>query len=131
LKLWEKPHKFDPDGTAGFKTWFAKVVINLCLDDRRARKPIVALDDSEIPDERDSAADIIDRQKKHIALNNAIKKLSRDQQTAINLGSIQDLKYEDVGKIMKKSTGAVKVLVLRAKEQLKILMKEQGYGNNS
>ncbi|MCL2748588.1 MAG: RNA polymerase sigma factor [Alphaproteobacteria bacterium] len=127
LKLWERPYKFDPDGAAGFKTWFAKVVINLCLDDRRARKPIVVLDDSEIPDDRDSAADIIDRQRKYIALNNAIKKLPAAQQTAINLGCIEDLKYEDVGKIMKKSTSAVKVLIMRAKEQLKISMKEYGY----
>ena len=127
LKLWERPHKFDPGGAAGFKTWFARVVVNLCLDDRRAQKPVAALDNAEIEDGRAPAAEEIDRQRKFLALNNAIKKLSKDQQAAINLGCIQDLKYEDVGKIMKKSTGAIKVLVLRAKERLKILMKEQGY----
>ena len=128
LKLWEKPYKFDCDGSAGFKTWFARCVINLCHDNHRSYRPVKSLDDTQIADARMNAAEITEKQHRFVALNNAIKKLSTTQQTAITLGVIQDMKYGDVAEIMKKSVGAVKVLVNRAKAQLEISMKEQGYG---
>lgn len=128
LKLWEKPCKFDCDGAAGFKTWFARVVVNLCLDDRRARRPVQNIEDFEIADKRAGAPEIIEKHRKFIALDNAIKKLPADQQTAINLGVINEMKYSDVGNIMNKTEGSVKVLILRAKERIKTMMKEQGYG---
>ncbi|MCL2538026.1 MAG: sigma-70 family RNA polymerase sigma factor [Alphaproteobacteria bacterium] len=128
LKLWEKPYKFDCDGAAGFKTWFARCVVNLCLDDRRARRPITNIDDLEIADNRAGAFDTLEKHRTVLALGNAIKKLSASQQTAINLGIINEMKYSEVANIMKKSEGAVKVLINRAKEQLKITMERQGYG---
>ena len=128
LKLWQRPYKFDCDGGAGFKTWFARVVVNLCLDDRRARKPVRDIDKMEIADGRDGAPELIEKHQKIAALHCAIRKLSTAQQTAINLGIMNDMKYSDVGKIMNKSEGAVKVLINRAKVQLEISMKEMGYG---
>ncbi|MCL2339034.1 MAG: RNA polymerase sigma factor [Proteobacteria bacterium] len=127
LKLWERPYKFDCDGAAGFKTWFAKCVVNLCLDDRRARRPVGDIDDYEIADDRTDVSGTAEKRREYIALENAVRSLSPPMRTVVTLGLIQDMKYEDVGKIMKKSTGAVKVMISRAKEKLTTMMKEQGY----
>ncbi len=127
LKLWERPHKFDCDNGAAFKTWFARLVVNLCNDDRRARRPVANIDDFEVADTRESAADIVEKQRKFIILENAVKKLKTQQRTALTLGVIGDMKYADVAKIMKKSEGAVKVLITRAKDQLKYMLKGQGH----
>ncbi len=37
LRLWERPGRFDP-GKARFATWLYRVVVNACLDRRRARR---------------------------------------------------------------------------------------------
>lgn len=127
LKLWERPHKFDPDRGVEFKTWFARVVVNLCRDDKRTRRPVANIDDYEIADDRAHVSDIIDTARKQMVLQNAIAKLSVPYRTAINLGVLGEMQYADVAKIMGKSTGAVKVMVNRAKEQIKCMVKEQGY----
>jgi len=127
LKLWERPYKFDPDGAAGFRTWFARVVVNQCRDAIRARRQTADIDDMDIADSRPMAADLIDRERKIRALQAGIAKLSPDQRTAIVLGWVQDMKYAEVGTIMKKSESAIKVTILRAKEKLRVHMKENGY----
>ena len=127
LKLWERPFKFNPDAGAGFKTWFARVTVNLCLDDRRARRPCACLDDMEIADTRPDAPELIDRGRRIAALNAGICKLPSDMRTAITLGWIQDMKYAEVGKIMNKNENTVKVIISRAKEKLKQYMQENGY----
>jgi len=127
LKLWERPYKFDCDGPAGFKTWFAKCVVNLCLDARRARRPSTNIDDYEIADARMDIAGAVEKRQEYAALENAVRTLSPPQRTAVVLGLAQDMKYAEVAKIMGKSEGAVKVIINRAKEKLKSMMKEQGY----
>lgn len=127
LKLWERPYAFDAERGVEFKTWFARVVVNLCRDDRRARRPVANIDDYEIADDREHMADTIDRSRKQMALQRAIAKLSMPQRTAINLGVLGEMQYTDVARVMGKSEGAVKVIVNRAKEQLRFLIKEQGY----
>lgn len=127
LKLWERPYKFDCDNGASFKTWFARVVINQCHDDRRSRRPIQNIDDFEIPDDGIGAADVIESKQKQMIIRNAIKRLSPKYQNAINLGAIQDMQYEDVAKIMGEGIGNVKTLISRAKEKLRFIIKEQGY----
>lgn len=128
LKLWERPYKFDCNReNAGFKTWFARMVTNLCRDDHRARRPAMDIDNLEIPDDKTNVADTIDAHRKRVALHLAIKKLSHPQQMAINLGVLNEMPYRDVAKIMNKKEGAIKVLVLRAREKLQINLKEYGY----
>lgn len=126
LKLWEKPYQFDA-ARASFKTWFARGVVNICIDDRRARKYVKNIDDFEIADHRMSAPDMIEKRHKYQVLQNAINKLSANYRTAINLGVINEMQYCDVAKIMKKSEGAVKVLINRGREQLRNIIKGGGY----
>ena len=49
------------------------------------------------------------------------------RRTGIDLGGMGEMQYTDVARVMGKSEGAVKVIVNRAKEQLRFLIKEQGY----
>src|SRR4029450_1166697 len=43
LKLWEDPGKWQPERSSKFTTWFYRVVVNLCLDWQKKKRPL-ALD---------------------------------------------------------------------------------------
>jgi RNA polymerase sigma-70 factor (ECF subfamily) len=120
LKLWEFPYKYDASRGASFKTWFTQVIINLSIDHKRKNKHFFEdITEMEVAgDNKDAAADIYEKQMK-AKLEVAINKLPKSQQTALNLGFYEDIPYEEVAKIMKTTTSAVKSLIMRAKENLK------------
>ncbi len=123
LKLWETPYKFNPD-KASFKVWFCRIVINLSIDFLRARKPTFDVDDYEIADNSKHSDDEIDTKRQSDILERAIYKLPDRQKTALNLIVYEELSYEEVATIMNLRTGAIKSLIVRAKENLKKYMKE-------
>jgi len=124
LKLWEFPDKFDPQKGASFKTWFTQVIINLCIDFKRKNKQ--KFEDIEEMDVEDTTEEISvkihDRNLK-LLLEKAISSLPASQRTAINLGFYQEIPYEEVAKIMKTTTSAVKSLIMRAKDNLRKSLK--------
>ncbi len=58
-------------------------------------------------------------------LNRALDQLTQDQQTAVHLVYLEDLSYEDAGKIMRKSRKQVANLLYRAKEKLRAILGEE------
>jgi len=54
----------------------------------------------------------------------AIKKLPENQRLAFVLIKVEGLNYQEVGEIMKKSTKSIEGLVIRAKAQLKLILKD-------
>ena len=39
LKLWERPAMWQVDKDTAFTTWFYRVVVNMCLDYKKKKKP--------------------------------------------------------------------------------------------
>jgi RNA polymerase sigma-70 factor, ECF subfamily len=58
------------------------------------------------------------------ALDIAMRSLSDKQRTAFSLNRYQDLSYKEISEIMNLSVASVESLIFRAKEKLKLLMKE-------
>ena len=44
LKLWEDPGRWQPERNSKFTTWFYRIVVNLCLDWQKKKRPL-ALDE--------------------------------------------------------------------------------------
>src|SRR5688572_7765335 len=67
LKLWEAPERWQPERNSKFTTWFYRVVVNLCLDWQKKKRPL-ALDDEISEPEGGAAVDIsmIRRQEQKI-----------------------------------------------------------------
>ena len=40
LKLWENPATWQPDQNSRFTTWFYRIVVNLCLDWQKRKRPV-------------------------------------------------------------------------------------------
>ena len=68
----------------------------------------------------------VELQNKEMAamLFKAIKKLPENQRLAFVLIKVEGLNYQEVGEIMQKSTKSIEGLVIRAKAQLKLILKD-------
>ncbi len=120
LKLWEFPYKYQPDRGASFKTWFSRIIINLCIDYKRKHFAFFEdIEETEIESKEDEAHLSVYKKELKQSLEKAINKLPASQQKALNLGLYQEIAYEEVAKIMKTTTSAVKSLIMRAKENIK------------
>ncbi len=85
LKLWERRLFWNQDKGAKFTTWFYRVVVNLCLDQKRKKKPIPLSENKEIVDKRDGEDILLHEKQKQVFLDCFIQELPERQQLALNL----------------------------------------------
>lgn len=103
--------------------WLYRVAHNLAMDCFRqgAKASIFALDE-RLAAAGDTPPDIVEKRQTHQRLRQAIGQLTRDQQQVILLRFAEGLKIAEVGQLMDKSEGAVKILQHRAIKRLKKLL---------
>src|SRR4029079_17505881 len=84
LKLWEDPHRWQPDKNTKFTTWFYRVVVNLCLDRQKKKTPLPIPEHMEFTDDTPAQDEMLaPRQAQHL-LESAIPRLPERQRTALN-----------------------------------------------
>ena len=120
-------------GTAAFSTWLTRIMINECLMLLRREKRFVdaALADVvpiELPDPGAKAPDTLHAKEMKIALEHAIQSLPRNQRTVYLLRDVQNLSVADTAAHLGLSSANVKVLLHRAREQLKTRLLENAAG---
>lgn len=114
---------------ARFKTWLYTIARNASIDKIRGRKKWGSMwfqkqDSSEelfmdVPSSEDSASQTLQRKETIQLIQMAIDLLPQDQKEAIILREYQELSYEDIAQILGCSLANVKVLIYRARVQLK------------
>jgi RNA polymerase sigma-70 factor, ECF subfamily len=119
LKLWEDPRKWQPDRNARFTTWFYRIVVNLCLDWQKKKRPEPLEDDVPLVDEKATldAAAIQNEQQK--LLEKEIAALPDRQRTALNLCFAEGLSNQEAAEVMGLNLKALQSLIMRAKATLK------------
>jgi len=123
LKLWENPANWQPDRNSKFTTWFYRVVVNLCFDQRK-RKGTVALDeDMPVIDDRAPVDETMMRAQEHRIFEKEIAALPARQRTALNLCFDEGLTNQEAAAVMGLSLKALQSLIMRAKTTLKERMK--------
>jgi RNA polymerase sigma-70 factor, ECF subfamily len=123
LKLWEDPGRWQPERNSKFTTWFYRVVVNLCLDWQKKKRPL-ALDDEVSEPEGESGLDIaaIQRQEQKM-LEREIAALPERQRTALNLCFAEGLSNQEAAEVIGVRLKALQSLIMRAKATLKERMK--------
>jgi RNA polymerase sigma-70 factor (ECF subfamily) len=123
VKLWENPAIWRPERNSQFTTWFYRVVVNLCLDLQKRKKP-VALDE-EIPliDDREPVDETMMRIQEQKALEREIAALPERQRMALNLCFDEGLSNQEAAAVMGVKLKALQSLIMRAKTTLKERMK--------
>lgn len=123
LKLWEDPGKWQAERKTKFTTWFYRVVVNLCLDWQKRKRPTELLDDMPLIDERETAVETMLRNEQQKVLENAIAALPERQRTALNLCFDEGLSNQEAAEIMALNLKALQSLLMRAKTTLRERLK--------
>jgi RNA polymerase sigma-70 factor (ECF subfamily) len=135
--------------SAKFTTWLFRIATNLALNsvrDNRHQRMEVSLDAPVTVDAEDGDAKVLDIAEKHPnieqymveearkkMIRHAIDKLPEKQRAAVLLHKYQELDYGDIAKILECSESALKSLLFRAYETLRVelapLVARQGKQN--
>lgn len=123
-RLWTHAPRFDPArGTA--EIWFRRILVNLCLDRRRAMRPMQSLEfAAEIADcgpDPETAAIQVDDQNR---LSAAMARLNPRQRLALSLFHGGGLSMAEIADQMDTTAKAVEGLLGRARNELRALMNE-------
>ena len=134
LRLW----KIAPNwrqGEAQVSTWCYRVLINLCTDKLRSRRPSVDIDAiAEPPADLKSVVEAMTETARADALTNALSTLPDRQRQAVVLRHIEELGNPEIAEIMDISVEAVESLIARGKRLLKAALEvrrdELGYDHD-
>lgn len=119
LKIWDRPRFWDPGKGAKFTTWFYKVIINLCIDHVKKKRPMHLPDGIELEDGNPGQEALLDTHQKQIMLEHFIRELPQRQQLALNLCFYEGLPHCEAAEIVGVKVKALQSLLMRAKTTLK------------
>lgn len=119
VRVWLHREKWRADGGATFKTWLYRVAVNRVIDLKRKPQFVGGTELDEVPDEAMSAVDRLAQHQEFKRLRIAIKKLSDQQQIAINLFYDRELSNQEASTIMGVSVNAMESLLKRARKRLR------------
>jgi RNA polymerase sigma-70 factor (ECF subfamily) len=126
---------------AKFSTWLFTIANNLALNALRSRqrKPAVRLDTRDsgplgprpaeqlVRDRSGQPGAVLQQQELAAVIGQALDGLNERQRMAVVLNKFEDMNYAEIAEVMELSTKAVKSLLSRARENLRIALKEYVY----
>lgn len=118
LKVFRQADQYKPQ-TALFKTWFFTILLNLCRNAAKKKRPdYFGSAPKEVLDFNDPARQF-DRQEQQRSLTRAILNLPENQRLAFILCHYENFSYAESAKAMNLSVKAVESLLVRAKRSLR------------
>ncbi len=119
LRVWTVAPRWRLDGGASFRTWFSRVVINLCIDQKRRHRtePLEAA--GEVTDPSPAADRLVGESEEAAAVAAAVVELPERQRIALSLCYWQGLSNVEAAETMGLSVGAIESLLVRARRTLK------------
>jgi RNA polymerase sigma-70 factor (ECF subfamily) len=131
LRVWRSAKTYEP--TAKFTTYLYRITANLCLSSIRSRKrePVVSLEaamkrkgtehslqledpKASRPESRITRTELADKVREVIA------ELPENQRMAVILRRYEECSYQEIAEAMGVTTGAVKSLLVRARENIRL-----------
>lgn len=123
LRLWEEPAKWQPERKSKFTTWFYRVVVNLCLDWQKKKRPLPLNEELPVPDEGPTPDAALIRAQEQKILEKEIAALPERQRMALNLCFDEGLSNQEAAEVMGLNLKALQSLIMRGKTTLKERMK--------
>jgi RNA polymerase sigma-70 factor (ECF subfamily) len=104
-----------------FSTWLYKIARNVNIDFFKKQKNEITINEnidqeeekSQIPEEK------LQKQQDQVLISKALAKLSMNKREVLILSRYQNLKYQEIAKLLNCSIGNVKILAYRAIKDLK------------
>lgn len=114
--------------SGSFKAYLYKIAHNLAIRHNRKYKiPFVHLDELTFEPQSSEFADTaLFHNERNQKLYDALGKLKKEYREALYLIYFEDMSYRDASVVMGKSEAQITKLIYRGKQNLKVLLKEEG-----
>ena len=124
MELIVKKHHFK--GNSSFKTYLFKIGRNKALNEIKRNKKITCIEETELEDTKKIEEEVIKtEEQKHI--HQALSSIPKEYKTVLYLIYFEDMSYEEIEKVMKKSNKQIKNLAYRARQSLKEVLEREGF----
>ena len=116
-------------GKSSLKTYLFAIARNKAVDWIRhhSRLNIVSLDAAENLAEAATVEEAVLKSDEQRKLADAMESIKEDYKVALHLVYLEEMSYDEAGKIMKKTRKQVENLVYRGKKALKMVLEEEGF----
>jgi RNA polymerase sigma-70 factor (ECF subfamily) len=139
LRVYRTRKKYRP--RAKFSTWLFTIANNLALNALRSRqrKPVIPLDvrdsgplgprpaEQLVRDRQHQPGERLQQQELAAVVQQALEQLNERQRAAVVLNKFEDMNYAEIAEVMGLTTKAVKSLLSRARENLRLTLKHYIY----
>src|SRR3954463_13219868 len=136
LRVYRGRKKYHP--RAKFSTWLFTIANNLALNflRNRQRKPVVPLNLSEsgplgprpaeqlVQDRGHAPTHRVQQEELSAVIRDALETLNERQKVAVVLNKFEDMNYAEIADVMGLTTKAVKSLLSRARENLRVVLQD-------
>lgn len=116
VRIFEAAPRYEP--TASFTTYLYRVVLRLCMDAARKKRPVGIENIEDSACQAPDAARGLEERRRNEAVRGAIRRLPRRQRSAIILKEYCELSYAEIAEILSTSTKSVERLLARARQTL-------------
>ena len=126
LSLFAKQYTYHPN--AKFSTWLSTIARNCCISRIRTKNNLVSIwfkkedgsvDEWDIEDSSELSRASLENKEMAKRVRVSISKLPLEQKEAIVLREYQGLHYEQIAQVLNCSLEKTKILIFRAREQLR------------
>jgi len=126
IRVWRAANRYEPE--AKFTTWIYSITANLCLNELKSIKgrkmiQLQAEEDRqsshyEHSDVSQSPEDLLLAEERSRRISEALQGLPENQRMALILKRYDNLRYDEIARVMGCSVSAVESLLVRAKRNL-------------
>lgn len=102
-----------------FKSWLFTIVRNRCIDHLRAKKPVLELDEALHVGGGDEPEPVLLGKEEWAAFRRQWGALPDDARTALYLFAVEEMRYEQIAKVLGRNTSQIKMLLHRTRKKLK------------
>jgi RNA polymerase sigma-70 factor (ECF subfamily) len=121
VRAWSQSSQFDPE-RARFTTWLYRIVVNLCIDQRRRVQPRSLPEDFDPVDPALGAAELVEVGERDATLARELRNLPARQRAAMTLVYDEGLSGVEAARVLGLSTKAVERLLARARAYLRVVL---------
>ena len=135
LKAFKYIKKFG--GRSSFYTWLYRICVNVCMDAIQTRKRNATVDFvyrnkegeevdgmDQIPDDAPSPEQLVGAGETRRQIARAMNQLPDEYRTAIVLRELENMRYDDIAKVLKCPVGTVRSRINRARKRLQEILIE-------
>lgn len=105
------------------KTWFTRIIINTSIDMTGKNKKIISFEE-EVSKDKESSSSLENEVTDNLDLKEALDKLNENEKAIIKLRFFEDMKFEDISRVLEQPINTVKTIHYRALKKLRIDLEE-------